>query len=413
MNMKKLIMSLLLVLGVMSASAQTAQKAEAEQKGTTEYEFNPHWYVLVQPLGMQYTLGEGDFSDMLSYNVQAAIGYNFSKIFGARLSVNAWQSKGYIKLDDSDLAGITPNTFEGKWKYNYIAPSVELTANITNLFRKYNPNSLFNLYAFAGVGANIGFSNSEAADVNNQIAAYQTNLKTKFSEANGYTPIVDNGQNMEHLWDGTKTRFMGKFGLLFDFRVNDKVSINLEANANVLSDKYNSKKAGNADWYFNALAGVKINLGKTHTSKFVPAPEPEIRYIEKEKIVDRIIKEPCDEMKPTAAIMAQKENIRREVFFRLNSSKIDNSEAQKVKDIADYLKKYPNAEVTLTGYADAGTGNNKINDRLSQLRAKAVTNALVKQYGIKASRIHYDSKGSREQVFKENDKNRVTICIAE
>lgn len=39
----------------------------------------------------------------------------------------------------------------------------------------------------------------------------------------------------------------------------------LEGNANITTDKYNSKKAGNADWYFNALAGLRINLGKSHT----------------------------------------------------------------------------------------------------------------------------------------------------
>lgn len=412
MNMKKTIMSLLFLLGVMSASAQVAQEATAAQKGTTEYEFNPHWYVMVQPLGMQYTLGEGKFGDMLSYNVQAAIGYNFSKIFGARLSVNAWQSKGDIELDDKDLTQITPNEFSARWKWNYIAPSIELTANLMNIF-SYKPERLFNLYAFAGVGANFGFSNDEAADVKNQVDAYWKNIEQQSYDIYQFTRIHDKSQNMEYLWDGSKTRFIGKFGLIFDFRVNDKVSINLETNANVISDKYNSKNAGNADWYFNALAGVKVNLGKTHTSKFVPAPEPEIRYIEKEKIVERVVKEPCDEVKPTAAVQMREQSLRREVFFAINKTQVTKTEEQKVKDIANYLKNNPKAKVTLTGYADAGTGNNKINDRLSKLRAQAVQNMLIKQYNIAPERIHYTSKGSREQVFKENDKNRVTICIAQ
>jgi len=62
MNMKKTILSALMFLGVLSASAQ-------EQKGTTEYVFNPHWYIQVQPVGAQYTLGEVDFKDLISYNV--------------------------------------------------------------------------------------------------------------------------------------------------------------------------------------------------------------------------------------------------------------------------------------------------------------------------------------------------------
>ena len=183
------------------------------------------------------------------------------------------------------------------------------------------------------------------------------------------------------------------------------MSINIEGNANILTDKYNSKKAGNADWYFNALAGVKINLGKTYTEKFIPAPEPEIRYVE--KVVEKIVEVPAKvEVKPI-------EKIRRDIFFKINSFKVSETEAEKIKDIADYLNQNPNAKVEVTGYADAGTGNNRINDRLAAQRADVVVKALMNQYNISADRISYDSKGSRVQPFAENDLNRVTICIAE
>ena len=383
--MKKVIMSLLLFLGVLSASAQ------AEQKGTTEYVFQPHWYITLQG-GGQYTLGEGKFSDLLSPTAQIGVGYNFSKVIGLRLAVNAWQSKGVIKLDDND---ITPGLeYEGKWKWNYVAPSLEFTFNLSNIVCKYNPKRLLNVYALIGGGANIAFKNDEAQDVEKQIAAYQN--------ANW---VYDNSQNMRYLWDGTKVRPFGKAGLLFDFRVSDKVSINIEGNANTLSDKYNSKKAGNWDWYFNALAGVKINLGKTYTTKFTPDPEPEIRYVE--KVVEKVVEVPAKvEVKPI-------EKMRRDIFFTINSYKVRETEAEKIKDIADYLKQNPNAKVEVTGYADAGTGNNRINDRLAKQRADVVVKALINEYNISADRISFDSKGSRVQPFAENDLNRVTICIAE
>ena len=383
--MKKTIMSLLLFLGVLSASAQ------AEQKGTTEYVFQPHWYITLQG-GGQYTLGEGKFSDLLSPTAQIGVGYNFSKVIGLRLAVNAWQSKGVIKLDDND---ITPGLeYEGKWKWNYVAPSLEFTFNLSNIVCKYNPKRLLNVYALIGGGANIAFKNDEAQDVEKQIAAYQN-----------VNWVYDNSQNMRYLWDGTKVRPFGKAGLLFDFRVSDKVSINIEGNANTLSDKYNSKKAGNWDWYFNALAGVKINLGKTYTTKFTPDPEPEIRYVE--KVVEKVVEVPAKvEVKPI-------EKMRRDIFFTINSYKVRETEAEKIKDIADYLKQNPNAKVEVTGYADAGTGNNRINDRLAKQRADVVVKALINEYNISADRISFDSKGSRVQPFAENDLNRVTICIAE
>ena len=385
--MKKTIMSLLLFLGVLSASAQ------AEQKGTTEYVFQPHWYITLQG-GGQYTLGEGKFGDLLSPTAQIGVGYNFTKVVGLRLAVNAWQSKGVIKLDDTDM---TPaQSYEGKWKWNYVAPSLEFTFNLSNIVCNYNPNRLLNVYALIGGGANIGFKNDEAQDVENQIIAYQNSNSNL---------VYDGKQNMRYLWDGTKVRPFGKAGLLFDFRVSDKVSINIEGNANTLSDKYNSKKAGNWDWYFNALAGVKINLGKTYTTKFIPDPEPEIRYVE--KVVEKVVEVPAKvEVKPI-------EKMRRDIFFTINSFKVRETEAEKIKDIADYLNANPRAKVEVTGYADAGTGNNRINDRLAKQRADVVVKTLMNDYNISANRIYFDSKGSRVQPFAENDLNRVTICIAE
>ena len=174
-------------------------------------------------------------------------------------------------------------------------------------------------------------------------------------------------------------------------------------NGNILSDKYNYKKAGNPDSYFNALVGIKYAFGPTYSTRFIPAPEPEIKYVE--KIVEKIVEVPA----PTPAV----EPIRRDIFFLINKYDIRDSEKQKVQDIVDYMRANPTSKVMITGYADAGTGNDKINDRLAAQRADAVVKALTDTYGIPADRISYDSKGARVQPFADNDSNRVSICIAE
>ena len=170
------------------------------------------------------------------------------------------------------------------------------------------------------------------------------------------------------------------------------------------SRKYNSKKAKNWDWYFNALAGLKINFGPTYSTKFIPAPEPEIRYVE--KIVEKVVEVPAAPAETAA------EPLRRDIFFLINKADIRTSEASKVSDIVAYLNENKDAKVQVTGYADAGTGNDKINDRLAAKRADAVVAAL-KKAGISADRISFDSKGARVQPFADNDSNRVSICIAE
>ena len=85
----------------------------------------------------------------------------------------------------------------------------------------------------------------------------------------------------------------------------------------------------------------------------------------------------------------------------------------KVEDVVAYLNKYPEAKVTVTGYADKGTGNPKINVGYAQKRAQMVADLLVNSYGISRSRITVDSKGDTVQPYEQNDLNRVSICVAE
>ena len=393
MKMKKAILSCLMLLAGLSASAQ-------EQKGTTEYVFEPHWYVNIQPLGVQYTLGEISMGDLMSYNVQAAVGREFNKVIGGRFALNAWQSK----------AGSSINGVDYKWKWNYIAPTVDITFNLSNLISGVNPKRVFSVGAFAGIGANIAWGNNQAQDVNNTLKGalgYTYNVyapnATDPTLAGTPTIVYVAGQDpLAYLWDGTKTRLVLQAGLTGDIKINDKFAVTLEVSANTLNDKYNSKKAKNWDWYFNALAGLKINFGPTYSTKFIPAPEPEIRYVE--KIVEKVVEVPAA---PVAV-----EPIRRDIFFLINKAVIRDTEASKVNDIVAYLNENKDAKVQVTGYADAGTGNDKINDRLAAQRADAVVKAL-KDAGIAADRITFDSKGARVQPFADNDSNRVSIVIAE
>lgn len=364
MKMKKVILSCLMLTGMLSASAQ-------EQKGTTEYVFEPHWYVQLQPLGVQHTIGEASFGDLLSYNVQAAIGRQFTPVIGARLALNAWQSKGGIQ-DHSEY----------NYKFNYFAPSIDLTFNLSNAIAGFNPNRVANFGVFVGAGVN--FRSAGNDDV--------------VSMAKPTNPYYNQWYDTD-----SKALVFGQAGLTVDFKVSEAVNVGLELNGNLLSDKYNFKKAGNADSYINLLAGVKINLGKTYSTRFIPDPEPEIRYVE--KIVEKVVEVPA----PAPVV----EPLRRDVFFLINKTNIRESEMQKVQDIADYLNAHPTAKVMITGYADAGTGNDRINDRLAAGRADAVVKMLKTKYGIPESRISYDSKGARVQPFADNDSNRVSICIAE
>lgn len=374
MKLNKVILSGVVALSCVSASAQEADK--------TVNVFTPHWYAQAQ-IGGQYTLGEIGFGKLLSPNVQVGVGYNFNQVVGARFSLNTWQSKAGQKV-----AG---NTY--KWKWNYVAPMVDATFNLTNLFCEYNPDRLVEVGVFGGIGANIAWGNDEAADAQKAILAGPgKNL------AEVQAPL-------ENIWDGTKTRFVARVGANVDFRVSDRVKLGVELSANTLSDKYNSKKAGNPDWYFNALVGVKVALGETHTTKVIPAPKPV------EKIIERIIEKPAPAPAPKVESKVVEENFRRDIFFPIGNTNIAKSQSTKIAEIVEYMKENPDAKITLTGYADKGTGSAAFNDKIAARRAQTVYNTLAAK-GVAKSRMIKESKGCRVQPFEENDMNRVTICIA-
>ena len=376
MKLNKVILSGVVALSCVSASAQEADK--------TVNVFTPHWYAQAQ-IGGQYTLGEIGFGKLLSPNAQVGVGYNFNQVVGARLSLNTWQSKA-----GQNVAG---NVY--KWKWNYVAPMVDATFNLTNLFCEYNPDRLVEVGVFGGIGANIAWGNDEAADA--KAAILKSEAATEALKY-GATPL-------ENLWDGTKTRFVARVGANVDFRVSDRVKLGVELSANTLSDKYNSKKAGNPDWYFNALVGVKVALGETHTTKVIPAPKPV------EKIIERIIEKPAPAPAPKVESKVVEENFRRDIFFPIGNSNIAKSQLTKIAEIVEYMKENPDAKITLTGYADKGTGSAAFNDKIAARRAQTVYNTLAAK-GVAKSRMIKESKGSRVQPFEENDMNRVTICIA-
>ncbi|MGN9062317.1 OmpA family protein [Segatella copri] len=376
MKLNKVILSGVVALSCVSASAQEADK--------TVNVFTPHWYAQAQ-IGGQYTLGEIGFGKLLSPNAQVGVGYNFNQVVGARFSLNTWQSKAGQKFDG--------NTY--KWKWNYVAPMVDATFNLTNLFCEYNPDRLVEVGVFGGIGANIAWGNDEAADA--KAAILKSEAATEALKY-GATPL-------ENLWDGTKTRFVARVGANVDFRVSDRVKLGVELSANTLSDKYNSKKAGNPDWYFNALVGVKVALGETHTTKVIPAPKPV------EKIIERIIEKPAPAPAPKVESKVVEENFRRDIFFPIGNSNIAKSQLTKIAEIVEYMKENPDAKITLTGYADKGTGSAAFNDKIAARRAQTVYNTLAAK-GVAKSRMIKESKGSRVQPFEENDMNRVTICIA-
>ena len=362
------IRNLLVAILAMSGTIVFAQEQrQIKEEGKTV--FKPHWFIQAQ-VGAAHTVGEAKFTDLMSPAAAINIGYKFAPAFGARIGGSGWQAKG---------GWVTP---EQTYQYKYLQGNLDIMADLSTLFCGFNPKRVFNGYLFGGVGLNRGFDNDEA-----------NALDTRTYE-------------LEYLWQEGKFLVAGRFGLGCDLRLNDRLAINIEANANALSDKFNSKKAGNCDWQLNALVGLTIKLGKSYTKTAPVYYEPEPVVVEQPKPEPVVVKEP--EPKPVVVVEPMKQNI----FFALNSALLQKDQQSKIDAMVAYMEKYPASKVAITGYADKETGNPRINMTLSEKRAKIVADAL-KAKGIAADRIVTDFKGDTVQPFRVPEENRVSVCIAE
>ena len=357
---------LIAILTVSSTVAFAQEQRQIKEEGKTV--FKPHWFMQVQA-GAAHTVGEADFTDLISPAAAVNVGYKFAPAFGARLGVSGWQAKA---------GGDTPSQ---TYQYKYLQGNLDLMADLSTLFCGFNPKRVFNGYIFGGVGLNHAFDNDEA-----------NALDTRSHE-------------LEYLWQDKQNLVAGRMGLGCDLRLNDRLAINIEGNANVLSDKFNSKKAGNCDWQFNVLVGLNIKLGKSY-KKTAPV------YYEPEPIVEQpkpqpVVKQP--EPEPVAVVV---EPMKQNIFFALNSALLQKDQQSKIDAMVAYMEKYPASKVAITGYADKETGNPRINMTLSEKRAKIVADAL-KDKGIAPDRIVTDFKGDTVQPFRVPEENRVSVCIAE
>ena len=391
-------MTLLVMSNVVSA-----QQSRSDEK----LEFRPNWGLKVQG-GASFTMGEADFSKLLSPAAQLSATYNFHHAMGVRFGFSGWEGKGTVVVTDE------------MYSFRFLQLNADYVLDLASLFGGFKHDRIWTPYVFAGIGGAYGFDNKEAGKY-----------------------VAEFGDVVSRYWE-TAPFFVVRAGLGVDFWVAKNVALGLEANANGYSDKFNSKGAVsgfNPDFQFNALLGLKFRFGgntrpsKAYADKVAAEEAAEAARLAAEKAAAEMAAAEKAAAEKAAAEKAAAEKAAAEkaaaekaaaekaaaeraricaeqstdVFFTIGSYSIRKSEMAKIDKLVEFLKANPDYSVSLVGYADKATGTSARNLVISKERVNAVKAKMI-QLGAPADRIETDYVGDTVQPYVENDRNRVIIC---
>ncbi|CED61098.1 OmpA/MotB domain protein [Moritella viscosa] len=102
-------------------------------------------------------------------------------------------------------------------------------------------------------------------------------------------------------------------------------------------------------------------------------------------------------------VMEQPASMKLEVHFANNSAVIPETAKSKIKDLADLMTQFLNADVVIEGHSDS-SGKAAYNKVLSQRRADAVRDILIREYGIDTSRVSAIGYGQEQPVASNSTK---------
>lgn len=365
-SMKTKRMLTTMALSVLVAGAVSAQK---------EGMLRSYSYVEAQG-GVQMTATNAPMDKLITPTAALSFGHYFTPAVGARLHVNAWQSK----------AGIINGEY---YKWNYVTPDLDLMLNLSNIICPGKTHPL-NVILLGGVGLNYAWDNDELKALN------------------------ADPREVPLMWDKNRLSHNLRAGLRLETNPAKPLGLSLEVNANSLDDRFNSKTNDSDDWMFTAMLGVSFRFGHKYCQckkapepapvvKPEPKPEPKPVVVEKKTEPKPVVK-----TEKKAVVKQEAVKLHKEVFYQIREN-TDEQPATAIKEVADFMKNHKDAKITVVGYADKGTGNAQLNKMYAQKRAQQFKDDLVKKYGCDAARISVDSKGDTVQPFAENDKNRCVI----
>ena len=373
-------------LGLLFAAAAMAVSVNAQT--VTESKTFDNFYIGINGGAQVKTTGES-WMNNLNSNAGLRIGRWFTPVFGLAAEGNVYfndHCKHYMP--------------QSKTLARYMNVGLIGTVNLSNWFAGYKGEPrLFEVVPVFGFGWGHTFGTA-AGDNEKELNALTSKAGIDFTfnlgKAKAWQVYVEPSMNWSlngYGYDGVaydinQSAFQLNAGIVYKFK-NSNGSHNF-----TIAQLRDQNEIDGLNSQINSLRG-DLNDKDAQLS----AKDKQIKDLQ--NALDECNKKP-KYVKPATAT-----NLQPTVLFRQGKAVVDKSQMPNIELIAQYMKNHADAKVEIKGYASP-EGNKEFNQALSEKRAEAVKNVLVKKYKIAADRLTTKGMGATDKLFKQVEFNRVS-----
>lgn len=368
-------------LGLLFAAAAMAVSVNAQT--VTESKTFDNFYIGINGGAQVKTTGES-WMNNLNSNAGLRIGRWFTPVFGLAAEGNVYfndHCKHYMP--------------QSKTVARYMNVGLIGTVNLSNWFAGYKGEPrLFEVVPVFG----FGWGHTFGTDENYNALTSKAGIDFTFNlgKAKAWQVYVEpsmnwalNGYGYEGVaYNINQSAFQLNAGIVYKFK-NSNGSHNF-----TIAQLRDQNEIDGLNSQINSLRG-DLNDKDAQLS----AKDKQIKDLQ--NALDECNKKPKYEKPATAT------NLQPTVLFRQGKAVVDKSQMPNIELIAQYMKNHEDAKVEIKGYASP-EGNKDFNQALSEKRAEAVKNVLVKKYKIAANRLTTKGMGATDKLFKQVEFNRVS-----
>lgn len=399
--MKKIFTILMMAALAAPVMAQEVDPSSITEQSVTSlrhYEFKDNWSVSGF-WGGNFSMSENtrfqDFSKNMNPSYAIALNKWMSPAIGLRFKLDHMIQTGFA---NREAQAANPTVFgNGKYKYKMWTGMIDIMLNLNNILGQFREETKFNVYAIMGVG---------------------------FLRSFGYDDIRkwnDVANGMYQVYTHPRNYLAGQAGLGVSYQLSNALDLNLEFTGNVTNDKFNGVIDDQLyDAFINAQLGLTYHF-KDHFGdrrfKNRNLNDADMLGSLNDKI--NAARRDLANARPRTEnrienTYSQIEVLDMTVNFIIDKYNITDLQKKNVAAVAKYLKDNPDVNLIVTGYADVKTAYPAYNLKLSERRAKAVYNCLVKEFGVNPNRLKIDFKGDTVQPYdRKNEWNRVVVFVIE